>query len=81
MSEIQTARKSSSRPGAAADASNSVESWLVIVLLSLVPLVGALFAPQAWRAPLYIVGGVVCAVGLVLLVVQESRRGQDAPGR
>jgi hypothetical protein len=49
----------------------TVEPWFAILLSSLVPLLLGLFAPDAWRAPLHVLGGVLCAVGLVLLVRHE----------
>jgi len=68
-----------SRQSEASDAAAPrAEPWLVIVLVSLVPLVGALFTPSSWRTLLYVVGGVVCAVGLTLLVLQEARGGNHS---
>jgi hypothetical protein len=52
----------------------SIEPWLAILLLSLVPLVTAVLLPEAWRMPLYVVGGAMCAAGVVLLVKQEVQR-------
>jgi hypothetical protein len=78
MSEIRTAPNRSTREGAEREAApQSVERWLVIVLLSLVPMVAALFVPLGWRAPLYIAGGAACAVGLALLVVHEVKRSKE----
>ena len=52
----------------------SVESWIAVLLASLVPLVLAVVVPESWRVPLYVVGGALCAVGIALLVKQEAGR-------
>lgn len=49
----------------------TVEPWLAACLAALVPLVGALFVPRAWSTLLHVGGGVLCALGMVLLVLQE----------
>lgn len=56
----------------AADApGRAVESWFAILLLALVPLVGALFVPAPWQFMLHVLGGGLCAAGLVMLVRHE----------
>lgn len=73
-------RFSSSSSGDAAG--RAIEPWFIILLSSLVPLLGGLFVPDAWRAPLHVLGGVLCVVGLVLLVRHEIavRRQQNETG-
>jgi hypothetical protein len=52
-------------------AGRAIEPWFTILLSALAPLLGALFAPAAWRTPLHVLGGVLCVAGLVLLVRHE----------
>ncbi len=54
----------------------SIEPWLVVSFASLVPLVVAMLLPESWRMPLYVIGGVLCAIGIALLFRQESSRGR-----
>lgn len=49
----------------------AVEPWFLVLLSSLLPLVGALFAPPGWRTPLHVIGGALCGWGLILLVRHE----------
>jgi len=49
----------------------AIEPWFALLLLSLVPLMGALFVPSPWRMTLHAIGGILCAVGLVLLIRHE----------
>lgn len=49
----------------------AIEPWFAILLSSLVPLLGGLFVPGAWRTPLRVLGGVLCVLGLVLMVKHE----------
>jgi mannose/fructose/N-acetylgalactosamine-specific phosphotransferase system component IIC len=58
------------------ESGRSVEPWIAILLASLVPLVAAVMLPESWRVPLYVVGGVLCAVGIALLLKQEIGRMQ-----
>ena len=51
----------------------AVEPWFTILLSGLVPLAVGLVAPGAWRAPLHVLGAVLCAAGLVLLVRHEMK--------
>lgn len=51
--------------------SGAIEPWFAILLSALVPLMGALFLPAAWRTPLHLLGGILCVWGLVLLVRHE----------
>jgi hypothetical protein len=60
-------------PGAASGdaAGRAVEPWFTVLVSGLVPLGVGLFAPDAWRMPLHVLGAVLCATGLVLLVRHE----------
>ncbi|MEO5817611.1 MAG: hypothetical protein ABIT20_20250 [Gemmatimonadaceae bacterium] len=55
-------------------AEKSVEPWIVVLFASMVPLVAAVMLPASWRVPLYLVGGVLCAIGIALLFKQEVAR-------
>lgn len=57
-----------------ADGARSIEPWIAVLLASMVPLVAAVMLPESWRLPLYVVGGVLCAIGIVLLFKQELAR-------
>jgi hypothetical protein len=59
-----------------AQSSRSVEPWIAVLFASLVPLVVAVMLPESWRVPLYVVGGVLCAIGVALLFKQELGRMQ-----
>jgi hypothetical protein len=52
-------------------AGRAIEPWFSVLLSALVPLLGALFVPMAWKTPLHVLGGAICALGLVLLVRHE----------
>jgi len=56
--------------------SRSVEPWIAVLFASLVPLVTAVMLPESWRVPLYVVGGVLCVIGIGLLLKQELGRMQ-----
>ena len=58
------------------ESGRSVEPWIAVLLASLLPLVAAVMLPESWRVPLYVVGGVLCAVGVALLLKQEVGRMQ-----
>ena len=58
------------------ESGRSVEPWIAVLLASLLPLVAAVMLPESWRVPLYVVGGVLCAVGVALLLKQEIGRMQ-----
>ncbi len=53
------------------DGGRAVEPWIAVLFASLVPLVAAVMVPESWRMPLYVVGGVLCALGIALLLKQE----------
>jgi hypothetical protein len=50
------------------DGGRSVEPWFAVLLSSLVPLVVAVMLPESWRMPLYGVGGLLCVIGVGLLI-------------
>lgn len=50
----------------------SLEPWIAVLFLSLVPLLAAVILPEPWRLPLYVIGGVLCATGIALLIKQEA---------
>ena len=47
------------------------ERWLVVCMASVIPVVGAIFAPQAWKVPLAIVGGLLMGASMLLLLRQQ----------
>lgn len=49
----------------------AIEPWFIVLLSSLLPLLGGLFLPGAWRTPLHVLGVVLCVSGLVMLVQHE----------
>ena len=58
------------------------ERWLAVQLLALIPILGAMFAPAAYRAPMCIVGGALIAIGTVMMLRhhQSSARQQTSEG-
>jgi hypothetical protein len=44
------------------------ERWLVVQLAALIPILGAMLAPEAYRVLLCIVGGVLVAIGTVMML-------------
>jgi hypothetical protein len=62
-----------------ADSARSIEPWIAVLFASLVPLVAAVMLPESWRLPLYVVGGVLCVIGIVLLFKQEVSRMNRKP--
>lgn len=61
----------------------AVEPWFAILVSALVPLTIGLVVPSGWRTPLHVLGGVMCAWGLVLLVRHEmiERRQRNVTDR
>jgi len=53
------------------------ESWVRVMFLAFLPVVAALFAPEAARIPLMAVAGIAFLVGFVLMVRQSRRTGND----
>jgi hypothetical protein len=56
------------------------ERWLVVCLASFLPVVIAIFAPQAWKVPLAVVTGVMVGAGLLMLMrkLRDIRIREDA---
>jgi len=61
----------------------TVEPWFTILMLSLMPLVGALFVPAPWQMMLHVLGGLLCSLGLIMLVRHEMtvRRQRNVTDR
>ena len=55
----------------------AIEPWFMVLLSALIPLLGALFVPAGWKTALHVAGGVLCAWGLVLLVLHELEIRRD----
>ena len=49
------------------------ERWLIVMACSFIPVIAALFLPQAVRIPMLAVGGVTFIAGFVLML-RHSRR-------
>lgn len=65
------------RPASEGDGDTSVEQWLRVSLLALVPLIVAFYVSDEWQPYLFVAGGLLLVVGAVLLVRQElSKRGE-----
>jgi hypothetical protein len=59
------------------------ERWLVVQLAALIPILGAMLVPVAYRVPLCILGGVLVAIGTVMMLRHDptdagSGRGVEA---
>ena len=85
MSMKPESTDSSRYPGpSTADApGRAVEPWFTVLLSALAPLMGALFVPAPWQTVLHVLGGVLCAWGLILLVRHEMivRRQRNVTDR
>jgi hypothetical protein len=70
-------------PSAVDAPGGAIEPWFAILVSALVPLMAGLFAPGSWRTVLHVVGGVMCAWGLILLVRHEMtvRRQRNVTDR
>jgi hypothetical protein len=53
------------------EAHTGIEPWLSVSFLALVPLIIAFYVPAAWQPYLFVAGGLLLAVGTVLLIRQE----------
>ena len=56
----------------------ATERWVQVLFAALVPGIGAIWAPPAWRLPLLAVAALTAVAGVVLLVRQERGR-TDTP--
>ena len=54
-----------------------VESWVIVSVLALIPLLLAIYLPSEWRPYLFAGGGLLGLVGGVMLVRQERRKSSD----
>ncbi len=83
MNSETTRTNAYSDPSSRGTAGGAIEPWFSVLLFALVPLLGALFVPLAWKTPLHVLGGVLCAWGLLLLVRHEMavRRQQNVTDR
>ena len=70
-------------PSAADAQGGAIEPWFTVLMSALAPLMGALFVPAPWRTALHVLGGVLCACGLILLVRHEMivRRQRNVTDR
>lgn len=56
------------------------ERWLVVQLAALVPILGAMLVPPAYRVPLCILGGVLVAIGTVMMLRHEPAGPESRGG-
>ena len=56
------------------------DRWLVVQLAALVPILGAMLAPVAYRLPLCIVGGALVAVGTVMMLRHDPKGARSTQG-
>ena len=56
------------------------ERWLAVQLVALIPILGAMFAPAAYRAPMCIVGGALIAMGTVMMLRHHQSSGGTRKG-
>ena len=55
----------------------SIEPWLRISFLALLPLVLAFYLAEEWRPYLFVAGGLLLVASAVMLVRQERRKSAD----
>jgi hypothetical protein len=53
----------------------SIEPWLRISFLALVPLILAFYLAREWQPYLFVAGGLLLVASAVMLVRQERRKG------
>ena len=52
----------------------SMEPWLRVSFIALLPLVLAFYLAEEWQPYLFVAGGLLLAAGTVMLVRQERRK-------
>jgi len=52
----------------------SMEPWLRVSFIALLPLVLAFYLAEEWQIYLFVAGGLLLAAGTVMLVRQERRK-------
>ena len=55
----------------------TIEPWLRVSFLALLPLVLAFYLPKAWQAYLFVAGGLLLVASAAMLVRQERRKSAD----
>ena len=58
-------------------AAPKTERWVVVMVCSFVPVLEALFVPQAARIPLLAVAGVIFAIAFALMLRQSRQSAGD----
>ena len=59
------------------DRSPKTERWVTVMACSFLPVIAALFLPEAVRIPLVAVAGVIFILGFVLMVRQSRQSSGD----
>ena len=54
-------------------AAPQTERWVIVMMCSFIPVLGALFMPQATRIPLLGVAGAIFVAGFVLMLRQSRQ--------
>ena len=54
--------------------SHAFEPWAKVLLAALLPALGAIYAPDAFKLPLFLLTGILFIVGVLMLGKQESAR-------
>ena len=57
----------------------SIEPWLRVSFVALLPLVLAFYLAEEWRPYLFVAGGLLLVTSFVMLVRQERRRSAGRP--
>ena len=55
----------------------TIEPWLRMSFLALLPLVLAFYLPEEWRPYLFVAGGLLLVASAAMLVRQERRKRVD----
>jgi hypothetical protein len=66
-----------SNPAREVEGDGSVEPWLRVSFLALVPLILAFYLPDEWQWSLFVAGGLLLVAATVMLVRQERRKRRD----
>jgi hypothetical protein len=60
-----------------AEVHTGIEPWLKVSFLALLPLIVAFYVPETWQLYLFVAGGLLVVVGIVLLIRQERGKTAD----
>jgi len=66
-----------SQPDEEFDRHPSIEPWMRVSFVALVPLVLAFYLAREWQPYLFVAGGLLLVASAVMLVRQERRKNAD----